>query len=147
MLTLSPFIWNNNISLALNLSILTLIIPHGLNVTSVIPPSIYSVGPGNLFMLLDPDIFCAPSFAVDSFRSPYCLCFTYPPFPYHLYFRYPLPSPCCFVLFIYPNHLILRSVVNVCVRTLTKRRKGSHPSDTVRQGRKTREIQPMLTNG
>ena len=84
-----PFTWNNSISLALNLSILTLIIPPGLNVTSATPPSIYSVGPGNLFMLLDPDIFCAPSSVVDSFRSPCHLCFRYPS----------LPSPChlCFV--------------------------------------------------
>ena len=30
------------------------------------PPFIYSVGPGNQFMLLDPDIFFAPSSVVDS---------------------------------------------------------------------------------
>ena len=29
------------------------------NVTSAIPPFIYSVGPGNHFMLLDPDVFFA----------------------------------------------------------------------------------------
>ena len=38
----------------------------GLNVTSATPPFIYSVGPGNQFMLLDPDIFFAPSSVVDS---------------------------------------------------------------------------------
>ena len=71
MVALSPFIWSNSISLALNLFILTLITPHGLNVTSAIPPFICSVGPGNQFMLLDPDIFFVPSFVVGSFRYPY----------------------------------------------------------------------------
>ena len=33
--------------------------PLGLNVTSTIPPFIYRVGPGNHFMLLDPDVFFA----------------------------------------------------------------------------------------
>ena len=42
-----------------NLFILIWTIPLGLNVTSAIPPFIYSVGPGNHFMLLDPDIFFA----------------------------------------------------------------------------------------
>ena len=36
------------------------------NVTSVTPPFIYSVGPGNQFMLLDPDILFAPSSVVDT---------------------------------------------------------------------------------
>ena len=40
-------------------------IPLGLNVTSATPPFIYSVGRGNQFMLLDPDVFFAPS-VVDS---------------------------------------------------------------------------------
>ena len=71
MVALSPFTWSNSISLALNLFILTLITPHGLNVTSVIPPFICSVGPGNQFMLLDPDIFFVPSFVVGGFRYPY----------------------------------------------------------------------------
>ena len=66
-----PFTWNNSISLALILFILTWTTPYGLNVTSAIPPFIYSVGPGNQFMLLDPDIFFAPSFVVGSFRYPY----------------------------------------------------------------------------
>ena len=70
-----PFTWNKSISLGLNLFILTLITPPGLNVTSAIPPFICSVGPGNQFMLLDPDVFFVPSFVVDSFR-------------------YPCPSPC-----------------------------------------------------
>ena len=38
----------------------------GLNVTIATPPFIYSVGPGNQFMLLDPDVFFAPSSVVDS---------------------------------------------------------------------------------
>ena len=66
----SPFTWNNSIFLGLNLFILTLITPPGLNVTSALPPFIYSMGPGNQFMLLDPDVFCAPSFVVGSFRHP-----------------------------------------------------------------------------
>ena len=61
-----PFIWNSNTSLGLNLFILIWTIPLGLNVTSATPPFIYSVGPGNQFMLLDPDIFFAPSSVVDS---------------------------------------------------------------------------------
>ena len=65
------FTWNNSISLGLNLFILTLITPPGLNVTSAIPPFICSVGSGNQFMLLDPDIFFVPSFVVGSFRCPY----------------------------------------------------------------------------
>ena len=52
-----PFIWNSNTSLGLNLFILIWTTPLGLNLTSAIPPFIYSVGPGNHFMLLDPDVF------------------------------------------------------------------------------------------
>ena len=66
MVALSPFIWNNSTFLGLNLFILIWTTPHGLNVTSAIPPFIYSVGPGNQFMLLDPDVFFAPSSVVDS---------------------------------------------------------------------------------
>ena len=61
-----PFIWNNNTSLALNLFILIWITPPGLNVTFAIPLFICSVGPGNQFMLLDPDVFFAPFFVVGS---------------------------------------------------------------------------------
>ena len=61
-----PFIWSSNTSLGLNLFILIWTIPLGLNVTSATPPFIYCVGPGNQFMLLDPDIFFAPSSVVDS---------------------------------------------------------------------------------
>ena len=63
-----PFIWNNSTSLGLILCILTWTTPPGLNVTSAIPPFIYSVGPENQFMLLDPDVFFAPSSVVDSFN-------------------------------------------------------------------------------
>ena len=76
------FTWSNSISLALNLFILIWTTPPGLNVTSAIPPFICSVGPGNQFMLLDPDIFFVPSFVVGSFRYPY-------------------PSLCCLIWLIY----------------------------------------------
>ena len=79
IVALSPFTWSNSISLGLNLFILTLITPPGLNVTIAIPPFICSVEPGNQFMLLDPYIFFVPSFVVGSFRYPYpslcCLIF------------------------------------------------------------------------
>ena len=55
-----PFTWNNSTSLALNLFILIWTTPPGLNVTIAIPLFIFSVGPGNQFMLLDPDVFFAP---------------------------------------------------------------------------------------
>ena len=45
--------------------------PHGLNVTIAIPPFIYSVQPGNLFKLSDPNVFFAHSFVVGSFRYPF----------------------------------------------------------------------------
>ena len=64
-----PFIWNSNTSLGLNLFILIWTIPLGLNVISVIPPFIYCVGPGNHFMLLDPDIFFALFLVARNFRS------------------------------------------------------------------------------
>ena len=76
-----PFIWNNSNFLGLNLFILIWTTPHGLNVTSAIPPFIYSVGPGNQFMLLDPDIFFAPSSVVDS--SNY-----HPPFLFRLIYLF-----------------------------------------------------------
>ena len=63
------FIWNSNTSLGLNLFILIWTTPLGLNVTSAIPPFIYSVGPGNHFMLLDPDVFFALFFVAGNFRS------------------------------------------------------------------------------
>ena len=75
-----PFIWNSNTSLGLNLFILIWTIPLGLNVISAIPPFIYSVGPGNHFMLLDPDVFLALFFVAGNFRSD----FSCHPFLFHL---------------------------------------------------------------
>ena len=66
-----PFTWNNIISWALILCILIWTTPHGLNVISAIPPFIYSVQPGNLFKLSDPNVFFAHSFVVGSFRYPF----------------------------------------------------------------------------
>ena len=77
--------------------------------------------------------FLCTFFVVDSFRSLCHLCFRYPP---------SLPHVTC-VLFIYPNHLILRWVINECV-WIWKPRRRSHPNDTLRKGIK--EIPPMLTN-
>ena len=65
-----PFTLNNSISLALILCILTWTTPHGLNVTNAIPPFIYSVEPGNLFKLSDPNVFFVHSFVVSNFRYP-----------------------------------------------------------------------------
>ena len=78
MVALSPLHLNNSTFLGLNLFILIWTTPHGLNVTSAIPPFIYSVGPGNQFMLLDPDVFFAPSSVVDSSN------YHPPPFLFHL---------------------------------------------------------------
>ena len=55
-------------------------LPLGLNVTSAIPSFIYSVGPGNHFMLLDPDVFFALFFVTGNFRSD----FSCHPFLFHL---------------------------------------------------------------
>ena len=75
----------------------------GLNVTNAIPPFIYSVEP--VYVVRSKHFLCT-FFVVDSFRSPCCLCFSYsPPF---------LPHVAC-VLFMYPNHLMLRWVVNESV--------------------------------
>ena len=81
-----PFTWNNNTSLALNLFILIWTTPPGLNVTIAIPLFICSVGPGNQFMLLDPDIFFAPFFVVGSsnFSCPLLFCIYSFSFPCHL---------------------------------------------------------------
>ena len=87
MMALSPpFAWSNSISLALNLFILTLITPPGLNVTSAIPSFICNVGPGNQFMLLDPDIFFALFFVVGSsnFSCLLLFCIYSFSFPCHL---------------------------------------------------------------
>ena len=80
----APFIWNSNTSLGLNLFILIWTIPLGLNVTSDTPPFIYSMGPWNQFMLLDPDIFFAPSSVVDSSNLSSPLLISIYSFPCHL---------------------------------------------------------------
>ena len=142
------FIWNNSIYLGLNLCILIWITPPGLNVTNAIPPFIYSVGPENLFKLSDPNVFFVLFFVVDSFRSPCHLCCSYsPPFPMLLVFQIPPTILHVACVLFYPNHLILRWVVNECVRIRIKRRRKRHPSDTPMKGRKIEGIQPMPTNG
>ena len=78
------FIWNSNTSLGLNLFILIWTIPLGLNVTSATPPFFYSVGPGNQFTLLDPDVFFAPSSVVDSSNLSSPLLISIYSFPCHL---------------------------------------------------------------
>ena len=84
MVALSPFIWNSNTSLGLNLFILIWTILLGLNVTSATPPFIYSVEPGNQFMLLYPDVFFAPSAVVDSTNLSSPLLISIYSFPCHL---------------------------------------------------------------
>ena len=145
----SPFTWNNSISMGLNLFILIGITPPGLNVTNAIHPFIYSVEPGNQFMLSDPNIFFVLFFVVDSFRSPCCLCFSYSPLPHVtcLSDTPSLPHVAC-VLFMYPNHLILRWIINESVQIWKKRRRRSHLSDTaLRKRRKIEGIWPMPING
>ena len=113
-----PFTLNNSISLALILCILTWTIPHGLNVTNAIPPFIYSVGPGNLFKLSDPNIFFVHSFVVGSFR-------------------YPLPSPCCLIYsrpisILFPQFFKMGQKL-LCLddKTRVERIMTRKPSDTV----------------
>ena len=79
-----PFTWNNITSLALNLFTLIWTTPPGLNVTNAIPPFICSVESGNQFMLLDPDIFFAPFFVVDSSNFSCLLLICIYSFPCHL---------------------------------------------------------------
>ena len=88
-----PFIWNNSTSLGLILFILIWTIPPGLNVTSAIPPFIYSVLPGNQFILLDSDVFFAHSYVVDSFR--------YPPFLMSLEFCLFMCTPVFYSLILF----------------------------------------------
>ena len=71
MVALSPLHLEQQHLPGLILCILTWTTPHMLNVTSAIPPFIYSVQPGNLFKLSDPNIFFAHSFVVGSFRYPF----------------------------------------------------------------------------
>ena len=65
-------------------------------------PFIYSVGPGNQFMLSDPNVFFVLFFVVDSFRSPCRLCFSYSsPFPMSLVFQIPPPFPMSLVFCLF----------------------------------------------
>ena len=95
-----PFTWNNSISLALNLCILTWTTPHGLNVISATPHSTYSVVPRSHLPLSGTSTSFALFSAAESFRSR----------PMSL--DYPLPSP--------PSWIILASVEtpseNTCSR-------------------------------
>ena len=95
-----PFTWNNSISLALNLCILTWTTPHGLNVISATPHSTYNVVPGSHWPLSRTSTFFALFSAAESFRfRPMSL-------------DYPLPGP--------PSWIILTSVKtpseNTCSR-------------------------------
>ena len=115
------FTLNNSISLALILCILTWTTPHGLNVTNAIPPFIYSVQPGNLFKLSDPNVFFVHSFVVGSFR-------------------YPTPSPChlIYISILFPQFFkmgqgrYVRMTRNPKKRKKARRAKWMKPSDTVR---------------
>ena len=97
-----PFTWNNSISLALNLCILTWTTPHGLNVISATPHSTYNVVPGSHWPLSGTSASFALFSAAESFRST-CR---------HMSLDYSLPSP--------PSWIILVSVEipseNTCSR-------------------------------
>ena len=69
MVALSPFTWNNSISLALNLCILTWTTPHGLNVISATPHSTYNVVPGSHWPLSGTSASSALFSAAENFRS------------------------------------------------------------------------------
>ena len=64
-----PFTWNNSISLALNLCILTWTTPHGLNVISATPHSTYNVVPWSHWPLPGTSASFALFSAAESFRS------------------------------------------------------------------------------
>ena len=74
-----PFTWNNSISLALNLCILTWTTPHGLNVISATPHSTYNVVPWNHWPLSRTSTSFALFSAAESFRP--------------MSLDYPLPGP------------------------------------------------------
>ena len=97
-----PFTWNNSISLALNLCILTWTTPHGLNVISAIPHSTYNVVPGSHWPLSGTSTSSALFSAAENFRS------TCRP----MSLDYPLPCP--------PSLIVLASLKtpseNTCSR-------------------------------
>ena len=129
------FIWNNSIYLGLNLCILIWITPPGLNVTNAIPPFIYSVGPGNLFKLSDPNVFFVLFFVVDSFRSPCHLCCSYsPPFPMSLVFQIPPHhSPCCLCFVLSQSFDFKMGRKRMCPDSDKKRKKTSPKRHTDEQ--------------
>ena len=90
-------------------------------------PFIYSVGPGNQFMLSNPNIFFVLFFVVDSFRSPCCLCFSYSP-----------PSP-CHMCFVYLSHSFDFQMgrKQMCPDSETKKKKKS-PKQHTEEGKKDR---------
>ena len=66
-LLLSPHnIWSVNTFLALIVSIMTLMVPLGLNVTNATPHSIYNVGHGSQKLLSRPSTSCVLFTAIDS---------------------------------------------------------------------------------
>ena len=69
MVALSPFTWNNSISLALNLCILTWTTPYGLNVISATPHSTYNVVPGSHWPLSGTSTSFALFSAAESFNT------------------------------------------------------------------------------
>ena len=95
-----PFTWNNSISLALNLCILTWTTPHGLNVISATPHSTYNVVPGSHWPLSGTSASFALFSAAESFR--------YRP----MSFDYPLPGP--------PSWIILASVETLSENTCSR---------------------------
>ena len=98
MVALSPFTWNNSISLALNLCILTWTTPHGLNVISATPHSTYNVVPGNHWPLSGTSASFALFSAVESFRP--------------MSLDYPLPCP--------DSSIILASVETLSENTCSR---------------------------
>ena len=128
-----PFIWNSNTSLGLNLFILIWTIPLGLNVTSAIPPFIYNVGPGNHFMLLDPDIFFVLFFVAGNFRSD----FSCHPFLFRLI---------CFVFFL---RWVEGLYVPMAIRKRRKRKKRNQAKwirTSTRTGPPERKLRPSKTS-
>ena len=74
-----------SISLALSMCILTWIIPHGLNIISTTPHSIFSVGPGNPCRLSEINPSYVHFCAADSLR----------PFPLCVLLAFPVPCFAC----------------------------------------------------
>ena len=91
---LSPFNWNNSISLALNLCILTWTTPHGLNVISPTSHSTYHVVPGSHWPLSGTSTSFALFSAAESFNRSTCT---------SMWLDYPLPSPPSWIIFASVN--------------------------------------------